>query len=245
MSNFIIHKAEQRGHAQHGWLDTFHSFSFANYHDPEKVHFGVLRVLNDDTIEGGMGFGMHPHDNMEIITIPIFGVVRHKDSMGNSGIINTGDVQVMSAGTGIYHSEENANAELDLKLFQIWIFPNKENVTPRYDQKTFEVKDRINKFQQIVSPMGEADGLNIHQDAWFSLANFNKDFETTYQIKKSGNGVYVFVIEGSATINPDSNRDISLNKRDAIGITELESISIKADSDTQILIMDIPMALSF
>ncbi|MEI6595281.1 MAG: pirin family protein [Bacteroidota bacterium] len=238
MSNFIIHKAEQRGHAQHGWLDTFHSFSFANYHDPEKVHFGVLRVLNDDTIEGGMGFGMHPHDNMEIITIPIFGGVHHKDSMGNSGIINTGDVQVMSAGTGIYHSEENANAELDLKLFQIWIFPNKKNVTPRYDQKTFEVKDRINKFQQIVSPMGETDGLNIHQDAWFSLANFNKDFETTYQIKKPGNGVYVFVIEGSATINNQK-----LNKRDAIGISAIQSISIKADTDAQILIMDIPMAI--
>jgi len=238
MSNFIIHKAEQRGHAQHGWLDTFHSFSFANYHDPEKVHFGVLRVLNDDTIEGGMGFGMHPHDNMEIITIPIFGGVHHKDSMGNSGIINTGDVQVMSAGTGIYHSEENANAEVDLKLFQIWIFPNKKNVTPRYDQKTFEVKDRINKFQQIVSPMGEDEGLNIHQDAWFSLANFNKDFETTYQIKKSGNGVYVFVIEGSANINNQK-----LNSRDAIGISAIQSISIKADTDAQILIMDIPMAI--
>ena len=238
MSNFIIHKAEQRGHAKHGWLDTFHSFSFANYHDPEKVHFGVLRVLNDDTKEGGMGFVMHPHDNMEIITIPILGVVSHKDSMGNSGIINTGDVQVMSAGTGIYHSEENANAELDLKLFQIWVFPNKNNVTPRYDQKTFEVKDRINKFQQIVSPMGEADGLNIHQDAWFSLANFNKDFETTYQIKKSGNGVYVFVIEGSANINNQK-----LNNRDAIGISAIQSISIKADTDAQILIMDIPMAI--
>ncbi len=238
MSNFIIHKAEQRGHAQHGWLDTFHSFSFANYHDPEKVHFGVLRVLNDDTIEGGMGFGMHPHDNMEIITIPIYGGVHHKDSMGNSGIINSGDVQVMSAGTGIYHSEENANAEMDLKLFQIWIFPNKKNVTPRYDQKTFEVKDRINKFQQIVSPMGEDEGLNIHQDAWFSLANFNKDFETTYQIKKPGNGVYVFIIEGSAIINNQK-----LNRRDAFGISAIQSISIKADTDAQILIMDIPMAI--
>ena len=236
MSNFIIHKAEQRGHAQHGWLDTYHSFSFANYHDPAKVHFGVLRVLNDDTIEGGMGFGMHPHDNMEIITIPIFGGVHHKDSMGNSGIINTGDVQVMSAGTGIYHSEENANADLDLKLFQIWIFPNKRNITPRYDQKTFEVSDRTNKFQQIVSPMGSEDGLNIHQDAWFSLVNLDKDLEANYQIKKSGNGVYVFIIEGSATVNNQS-----LNKRDAIGVSEIETLTIKADSDAQILVMDIPM----
>jgi len=236
MSNFIIHKAEQRGHAQHGWLDTYHSFSFANYQDPKKVHFGVLRVLNDDTIEGGMGFGMHPHDNMEIITIPIFGGVHHKDSMGNSGIINTGDVQVMSAGTGIYHSEENANADLDLKLFQIWIFPNKRNITPRYDQKTFEVSDRTNKFQQIVSPMGSEDGLNIHQDAWFSLANLDKDFEANYQIKKSGNGMYVFIIEGNATINNQS-----LNKRDAIGVSEIETLTIKADSDTQTLVMDIPM----
>ena len=236
MSNFIIHKAEQRGHAQHGWLDTYHSFSFANYQDPKKVHFGVLRVLNDDTIEGGMGFGMHPHDNMEIITIPIFGGVYHKDSMGNSGIINTGDVQVMSAGTGIYHSEENANADLDLKLFQIWIFPNKRNITPRYDQKTFEVSDRTNKFQQIVSPMGNEFGLNIHQDAWFSLANLDKDFEANYQIKKSGNGMYVFIIEGNATINNQS-----LNKRDAIGVSEIETLTIKADSDAQILVMDIPM----
>ena len=238
MSNFIIHQAAQRGHAQHGWLDTYHSFSFANYHDPEKIHFGVLRVLNDDKIEGGMGFGMHPHDNMEIITIPIFGDLQHKDSMGNSGVIKHGDVQVMSAGTGICHSEENANPDKDVCLFQIWVFPNKQNVTPRYDQKTFEVKDRENKFQQIVSPMGEKEGLNIHQDAWFSLANFKKDFETNYQIKKSGNGVYVFIIEGSATINNQL-----LNKRDAIGITEIETLSIKADSDTQLLVMDIPMAL--
>ncbi len=236
MSNFIIHKSEDRGHAQHGWLDTYHSFSFANYHDPAKVHFGVLRVLNDDTIEGGMGFGMHPHDNMEIITIPIFGGVHHKDSMGNSGVINTSDVQVMSAGTGIYHSEENANADLDLKLFQIWIFPNKRNITPRYDQKTFEVSDRTNKFQQIVSPMGSEDGLNIHQDAWFSLVDLDKDFEANYQIKKSGNGVYAFLIEGNATINNQS-----LNKRDAIGITDIENVTIKADSDAQILVMDIPM----
>ena len=238
MSNFIIHQAAQRGHAQHGWLDTYHSFSFANYHDPEKIHFGVLRVLNDDKIEGGMGFGMHPHDNMEIITIPVFGDLKHKDSMGNSGVIKHGDVQVMSAGTGIYHSEENANPDKDVCLFQIWVFPNKQNVTPRYDQKTFDVKDRENKFQQIVSPMGEKEGLNIHQDAWFSLANFKKDFETIYQIKKSGNGVYVFIIEGSATINNQL-----INKRDAIGITEIETISIKADSDTQLLVMDIPMAL--
>ena len=236
MSNFIIHKAEHRGHANHGWLDTFHSFSFANYYNPEKMHFGVLRVLNDDRIEGGMGFGMHPHDNMEIITIPIFGGVHHKDSMGNSGVINTGDVQVMSAGTGIYHSEENANADKDLMLFQIWIFPDKKNVTPRYDQKTFNIADRTNKFEQIVSPMGEETGLNIHQSAWFSLANFSKNFETNYQIKKEGNGLYVFVIEGNATIN-----DQPLSRRDAIGITGVESITIKSDTDTQILVMDIPM----
>ena len=236
MSNFIIHKAELRGHAQHDWLDTYHSFSFANYHDPEKVHFGVLRVLNDDTIDGGMGFGMHPHDNMEIITIPISGDLKHKDSMGNSGIIKHGDVQVMSAGTGIYHSEENANADKNISLFQIWIIPNKRNVTPRYDQKTFEVKDRINKFQQIVSPIGNLEGMNIHQDAWFSLANFDKNFETNYQIKRSGNGAYIFIIEGNATIN-----DQPLNKRDGIGITDLESIKIKADTDAQILLMDIPM----
>ncbi len=238
MSNFIIQKAASRGHAQHDWLDTYHSFSFANYHDPEKVHFGVLRVLNDDTIDGGMGFGMHPHDNMEIITIPTFGDLQHKDSMGNSGTISQGDVQVMSAGTGIQHSEANKNKDKKVHLFQIWIFPNHRNVVPRYDQKTFDVKDRINKFQQIVSPMGNDEGLNIHQDAWFSLANFDNNVEANYQVKKSGNGLYVFIIEGDATINGQA-----LNKRDAIGITDAESIEIKANSDTQILVMDIPMNL--
>ena len=236
MENIILHKAASRGHANHGWLDTHHTFSFANYHDPERMHFGVLRVLNDDTVEGGMGFGMHPHDNMEIITIPLSGDLEHKDSMGNTGVIKEGDVQVMSAGTGIYHSEYNKNKDKDVSLLQIWVFPNMQNVKPRYDQKTFNREDRINKFQQIVSPMGEENGMNIHQDAWFFLGNFEKDFETTYPVKKNTNGVYIFMIDGEATINGQS-----LNKRDGIGISEEQTIHIKANSEAEILVMDIPM----
>ena len=232
----ILHKADNRGHANHGWLNAWHSFSFASYQDPEKVHFGVLRVLNDDTIAGGMGFGNHPHDNMEIITIPLSGQLEHKDSMGNTGVISKGEVQVMSAGTGIQHSEKNKNHDEALKLLQIWLFPNKKNVTPRYDQQAFDLEAAKNNLLTIVSPMGEKEGLNIHQKAWFSLGKLDKGFTTTYQLKDKKNGVYAFVIDGDLIINGEK-----LNRRDALGIADATDVEIKAESDAELLLMEIPM----
>lgn len=240
MSQFILYKENTRGHANHGWLNAHHSFSFANYYNPERMHFGVLRVLNDDLIDGGMGFGSHPHDNMEIITIPLAGAIAHKDSMGNSAVINAGEIQVMSAGTGVSHSEFNALEDVQLNLLQIWLFPNKKNVAPRYDQKTLDVAARHNNFKQILSPNVDDDNVWIHQDAWFSLGKFDADFETEYKIKKAGNGVYAFVISGEVTVNGQV-----LNKRDAIGIWDTDSISFKANSaDAEVLLMDVPMELN-
>lgn len=232
----IFHKADTRGHADHGWLNAWHSFSFAGYHDPSRTHFGVLRVLNDDTIAGGMGFGAHPHDNMEIITIPLSGQLEHKDSMGNTGIISNGEVQVMSAGTGIQHSEKNKNSKEALKLLQIWLFPNKKNVEPRYDQRAFDLTAAKNSLLNIVSPMGSAEGLNIHQNAWFHLGKLDKGVSLAYELKDKANGVYAFLIDGEATINGEK-----LNRRDAIGITEAEKLEITADSDAEILLMELPM----
>jgi quercetin 2,3-dioxygenase len=240
MKNVVIHKANERGHADHGWLKAYHSFSFANWYHPEKVHFGVLRVLNDDTIAPGMGFGMHPHDNMEIITIPLEGDLAHKDSMGNEATIKFGDVQVMSAGTGVRHSEFNPNADQRTKLLQIWLFPNKQNVTPRYEQITLNTGDRHNRLQQILSPNENDEGVWIHQDAWFHMGKFDEGVSAVYELKKAGNGVYIFVISGNVTID-----DTLLETRDAAGIWNVQSISLKAESDAEFLIMDIPMELSF
>jgi len=231
----ILHKSDTRGHANHGWLDAHHSFSFASYYNPQRMNFGVLRVLNDDWIDGGKGFGRHPHDNMEIITIPLYGDLEHKDSMGNAGVIKQHDVQVMSAGTGIYHSEFNANQDKKVNLFQIWVFPNKENVTPRYDQKTYLPQDRQNKLQLLVSP--EQDGaLTINQEAWFSMGKFKKGEELEYEIKKKGNGVYALVVEGNVSIDGQL-----LNKRDALGVWDTKSIKIKAEDDMEILLLDVPI----
>jgi len=233
----VLHKANTRGHANHGWLDSYHTFSFAGYYDPERVHFGALRVLNDDTVSGGMGFGAHPHDNMEIISIPTNGDLEHKDSMGNVQVIKQGDVQVMSAGTGIQHSEKNKNHDKPVKFFQIWIFPKVKNVEPHYDQKYFTDAEKHNKILTVVSPIGTDDGgVQIHQDAWFSLAKLDKDFHTTYDLKKRTNGVYVFVIEGEVKINGEK-----LTKRDGLAITETENIVINADSDTELLLMEVPV----
>ncbi|MFI5221933.1 MAG: pirin family protein [Bacteroidia bacterium] len=238
MKNSIIHKANSRGHANHGWLDTHHTFSFANYYEPDRMSFGVLRVLNDDIIEGGAGFGKHPHDNMEIISIPIYGALAHKDSMGNASVIKESEVQVMSAGTGILHSEFNGNENKKANFLQIWIFPNEKNVTSRYDQKQFDISERQNKFQQVVSPFYDKEGLSIHQDAWMNLANLDKEIALTYQRKKEGNGIYIFIIDGEVKID-----DQTFEKRDGIGITDRDSVSIKALSDSQILVMDIPMTV--
>ncbi|MBD0377364.1 MAG: pirin family protein [Flavisolibacter sp.] len=232
----MLHKATTRGHANQGWLDSWHTFSFANYYDPERMHFGVLRVLNDDTVAPGMGFGRHPHDNMEIISIPLEGDLEHQDSMGNKQVIRQGDVQAMSAGRGITHSEKNKNNDTFVKFLQIWVFPNKRNVTPRYDQKAFSEEEKHNKLLTVVSPMGEAEGVNIYQDAWFSLGKLDKDQQIQYNIKKQDNGVYAFVLEGDATIN-----DIALNRRDGLGIWDTDVLTIKADTNTELLLMDVPM----
>jgi quercetin 2,3-dioxygenase len=232
-----IHRSGTRGHAGHGWLDSYHTFSFAHYYDAERMHFGALRVLNDDTVAGGMGFGAHPHDNMEIISIPTFGDLEHKDSMGNTQVIRQGDVQVMSAGTGITHAEKNKNPDKPVKFFQIWVFPKEKNVKPRYDQKKFSDEDKHNKLLTVVSPLGTNDGgVQIHQDAWFSLGKLDKDFTTTYSLHKKENGVYAFVIEGEVTINGEK-----LNRRDGAGFTGTDSLDIKAGSDAELLLMEVPI----
>lgn len=232
----ILHKADTRGHANHGWLDTYHTFSFANYHNPERMHFGVLRVLNDDLIAGGKGFGMHPHDNMEIITIPLKGDLEHKDSMGNSGVIRQGDVQVMSAGTGIFHSEFNKNEDAEVSLLQIWLFPRQKNVEPRYDQVSIRDIEEKNRFYQVLSPDKNDQGVWIHQDAWFSLGNFDAGKENVYKLHEPDNGVYVFVMEGEVEVNGQS-----LQKRDGLGIWEADKIDFKSISGSGILLMEIPM----
>lgn len=237
MANTILHKANSRGDANHGWLRSRHTFSFADYSNPERVHFGALRVLNDDQVAAGMGFGTHPHDNMEIISIPLEGDLEHRDSMGNVAVIKNGDVQAMSAGTGITHSEYNKNKDKPVKFLQIWVFPNKRNVTPRYDQVTLNVNDRHNKLQQIVSPEAGKSGVWIHQDAWFHLGKFDKGFSTEYKIKKPGDGVYAFVIKGDVTIEGNA-----LHERDGLGIKDADKISVQADSqDAEVLLMEVPM----
>jgi redox-sensitive bicupin YhaK (pirin superfamily) len=234
----IIYKAEDRGHANHGWLDAWHSFSFAGFHDPSKVHFGALRVLNDDKIAGGRGFGMHPHDNMEIVTIPLSGALEHEDSMGNLGSISKGEVQVMSAGTGIYHSERNKNIDKALTLLQIWVFPKVRDIEPRYDQRAFPIEGRVNQFQTLVSPLGSNDGaMSINQDAWFSLINLDADKQADYSVKLYNNGVYAFLIDGEAEINGQQ-----LARRDALGLSETTDIHIKAKTNAEILLIDVPMS---
>ena len=184
MASTVLHKADTRGHANHGWLDSHHTFSFANYYNPERMSFGVLRVLNDDRVDSGKGFGKHPHDNMEIISIALEGDLEHKDSMGNTAVIKKGDIQVMSAGTGISHSEYNRNEDQLTKFLQIWVLPNKKNVTPRYDQISLNANDRHNKLQQVLSPNANDEGVWIHQDAWFHMGDYDKDFQTDYTLKK-------------------------------------------------------------
>lgn len=236
----VLHKAATRGHANHGWLDSNHTFSFANYYNPDRMHFGVLRVLNDDRVDGGMGFGRHPHDNMEIISIPLEGDLEHKDSMGNTAVIKHGDIQVMSAGTGIFHSEYNKNSDRPAKFLQIWVFPKKKNVTPRYGQVTLNVSDRHNRLQQVVSPDPSGEGAWINQDAWFHLGRFDKGFSTSYELKNQNNGVYAFVIKGDVTIAGND-----LNERDGLGLWNCNKIDIIANSsDAELLLMEVPMVMA-
>ncbi len=237
-SNSVIHRANSRGHANHGWLDSHHTFSFANYYNPDRVHFGILRVLNDDIVAEGRGFGRHPHDNMEIISIPLEGDLEHKDSMGNVAVIKEGDVQAMSAGTGIFHSEFNKNTDKDVKFLQIWLFPNKRNVQPRYDQISTKDVARDNQFYQILSPNTDDAGVMIHQDAWFHLGKFDKGQADSYKVKKNGNGVYAFVIDGTIEINGEK-----LNLRDGMGIWNIDEFQVKATENARVLLMDVPMEM--
>jgi redox-sensitive bicupin YhaK (pirin superfamily) len=232
----ILHKSTERGHADHGWLNARHSFSFASYHDPSKVHFGLLRVLNDDIVAPGKGFGMHPHDNMEIVTIPLSGTLEHRDSMGNIGVIKPNEIQAMSAGAGLMHSEYNHSATEPINLLQIWVFPKERNIKPRYDQKTFSASEKEGKFKTIVAPVKQDDVMWINQDAYFSLGKFSSESEQEYKIQHPGNGAYVFVIEGSATIDGKL-----LEKRDALGIWDTDKFKISIKEGSEILIIDVPM----
>lgn len=232
----VLHKADSRGHVNHGWLDSHHSFSFANYHDPERMHFGALRVLNDDIVAPGKGFGLHPHDNMEIISIPLEGDLEHKDNMGNTEVIRQGDVQVMSAGTGIFHSEYNRNKDREVKFLQIWLFPNEKNVQPRYDQVSIASLGKENEFIQVVSPDPDGQGAWIHQDAWFHMGTFTGGRRKTYTWKMQDNGLYIFVLEGKVNVAGQE-----LHRRDGLGIYEVSDIEITAVSDTRLLLMEVPM----
>lgn len=232
----ILFKAEDRGSADYGWLKPNYYFSFAQYYDPQKIHFGLLRVLNDDFIEGGGKFHTHPHDNMEIVTIPFTGAVEHKDSTGGHGIIKAGDIQIMSAGSGVQHSEANASETDPLTLFQIWVFPKERNITPRYDQRTFDVAERNNKWQFVVSPIEEDKGLWINQDARFAMTNLSTGNTISYKNGFKGNGVFLVVINGSATVD-----GIELGKRDAIGIYDTDNFNVTASADAELLAIEIPM----
>ncbi|GAB4507377.1 MAG: pirin family protein [Allomuricauda sp.] len=234
----VLHKAATRGHADHGWLNSHHTFSFAGYHNPERMNFGVLRVLNDDRVAPGKGFGTHPHDNMEIISIPLEGDLEHKDSMGNTKTIKQGDVQVMSAGTGIQHSEYNKNDDQEVKFLQIWVFPNKRNVEPRYDQISIRDIEKKNTFYQVLSPNPEDDGVWVHQDAWFHLGKFEAGATDSYEIKKEGNGVYAFILEGEVEINGQK-----LDKRDGFGIWDTDAFNFTSITESRVLLMEVPMSL--
>ncbi len=233
----IFYPASERGTNDIGWLKAKFSFSFGPYYNPDKVHFGALRVLNDDTIAAGTGFGTHPHDNMEIVTIPLGGAIEHKDSMGNIGVIQAGEIQVMSAGSGITHSEYNHSKTESASALQIWVFPKERNIKPRYDQKSFEDVLEPNKLVTLVSPNKERkDTLWINQDATFSMGDFEAEQKIDYAISQAGNGVYIFIIEGSVKINAQV-----LNKRDALGVYDTGSLTIDTEANTRLLIMDIPM----
>lgn len=233
-----IYPTSGRGRAEHGWLSSRFSFSFAEYYNPAQMHFGVLRVLNDDVIQAGKGFGMHPHDNMEIVTIPLSGALEHRDSMGNGSIIRAGEVQLMSAGTGIRHSEFNPLADQESTLLQIWLFPKQKDIKPRYFQRSFDQSQMHNAWQCVVSPDGINDSLTINQQAWFNLSKAEKGQLLPYQIRQSGNGAFIFVIEGSVSVAGEK-----LGRRDAIGLWEFTEIELEITSDAHLLLMDIPMQL--
>ena len=232
----VFHPSDSRGYANHGWLEARHSFSFASWYQPDRLHFGALRVLNDDIIQGGMGFGTHPHDNMEIVTIPLKGDLEHKDSMGNSAVIREGDIQVMSAGTGVQHSEYNNSPDKEINLFQLWLFPNKQNVKPRYDQLPIRSLHQKNEFFQILSPSANDQGVWIHQDAWMHILDADEGQSFDYVLQNPENGVYLIVIEGEVEVDNQT-----LFRRDAIGIWETDKLTIKTKTDAELLLVQVPM----
>lgn len=232
----LIHRAETRGHADHGWLNTHHTFSFANYYDPERTHFGALRVLNDDIVAPGMGFGTHPHNNMEIVSIPLKGSLEHKDSMGNGSVIRSGDIQQMSAGTGVQHSEFNPSPNQEVNFLQIWIFPKEKNISPAYGQLTVSEEERKNVWQLVVSPDRENGSLAINQDAWFSLTDLDEAAEIKYDLHAANSGVYFFVLEGEISIE-----DKVLKRRDGIGVWDTSKVTLRAVKPASILAIEVPM----
>lgn len=232
----IIHKAESRGLADHGWLKSRHTFSFANYYEPKRMNFGLLRVLNDDIVQAGKGFGAHPHENMEIVSIPLKGALKHRDSAGHDRIIRSGDIQIMSAGTGITHSEHNHSSDEEVHFLQIWVFPKERNIQPRYEQKTYDVSERRNRLQTVVSPDEKDQALWINQDAYFSLGNFDAGKKATYRLRKQGNGVYLLVISGKILIDHET-----LESRDAVGLTDTDLLEIETLAPSEFLIIDVPL----
>ena len=232
----ILHRADTRGSAEHGWLSSRHTFSFAKYHDPQRMGFGMLRVINDDVVQPGMGFGTHPHRNMEIVSIPLVGELRHQDSMGNKQHIKAGEVQIMSAGTGLTHSEYNGSESEVVNFLQIWVLPKEKSIEPRYDQKLFPSNERQGRLQNIVSPDPDDDGISINQGAWFWLRDFEVGQSDSYTVKKPTNGVYFFVLEGAITV-----AGTQLERRDGLGVEDASSIDLTATADCQLLIMDVPM----
>lgn len=236
MSQTVLHTAASRGGADHGWLKSHHTFSFAGYFNPDRVQFGALRVLNDDSVDGGRGFGEHPHDNMEIISLPLEGGLEHKDSMGNVATIEPGEIQAMSAGTGIYHAEYNKDKSKPVKFLQIWVFPNKRNVEPRYDQVRIDTNTQPNQLVQVLSPNPDDAGVWIHQDAWFNLGKLEKDAKVDYSFHKKGNGSYIFVLEGEIKVDGQQ-----LSRRDGYGIWDTDAIVIEATAKAEFLIMEVPM----
>ncbi|MEM9687313.1 MAG: pirin family protein [Bacteroidota bacterium] len=236
--NSVVYKANTRGTADYGWLRANYSFSFANYFNPDRIQFGVLRVLNDDFIAPGMGFGTHPHDNMEIVTIPLKGALKHRDSMSHEGVIRPGEVQVMSAGSGLRHSEMNASHSEETNILQLWILPEAKDVTPRYDQKMFDKKAKENTFLTVVTPKDKNDGnaLWIHQQAYFSLGDFSKGSTASYHLKNKAHGVYLFVIEGQTEVAGKT-----LTQRDAISLRDTTSVPINSIKNSKLLLIEIPM----
>lgn len=232
----VYHEAESRGRADHGWLLSRHTFSFADYHDPKRVHFGLLRVLNDDIVSPSMGFGTHPHENMEIVSIPLKGSLRHADSMGNKHVIRAGEVQVMSAGTGVTHSEYNNSDSEEVNFLQIWVFPREKNIPPRYGQKCFDPDERRNRFQLVVSPDAAHESIGINQDSWFSMSRLEKQTELTYRTHRPGTGVYFFLLEGEVEIDGRT-----LKRRDGLGVSERDEISISAGADAELLAIEVPL----